>query len=68
VLKKNSMILPKEKVWNEMIDKFYQPFHLKVENALKNSERSKGERILGIDPKTGKQVSVKIGGMGQLPN
>jgi DNA topoisomerase-1 len=55
-----------KKVWNEMIDKFYQPFHLKVENATKNSERSKGERILGIDPKTGKQVSVKIGRFGPI--
>jgi DNA topoisomerase-1 len=55
-----------KKVWNEMLDKFYKPFHLKVENALQNSERSKGERMLGIDPKTGKQVSVKIGRFGPL--
>ncbi len=55
-----------KKVWNEMIDKFYQPFHGKVEDALKNSERSKGERILGTDPKTGKEVSVKIGRFGPV--
>ncbi|MDO8952241.1 MAG: type I DNA topoisomerase [Draconibacterium sp.] len=55
-----------KKVWNEMLDKFYKPFHLKVENALQNSERSKGERILGIDPKTGKQVTVKIGRFGPI--
>jgi DNA topoisomerase I len=55
-----------EKIWNKMIDNFYQPFHGKVENVLKHSERSKGERILGIDPKTGKQVSVKIGRYGPL--
>jgi DNA topoisomerase I len=54
------------KVWNEMIDKFYQPFHGQVENVLKHSERSKGERILGVDSKTGKQVSVKIGRYGPL--
>lgn len=53
-------------IWNDMIDKFYQPFHNKVENAIQNSERSKGERILGIDPKTGKQVSVKIGRFGPI--
>jgi len=53
-----------KKVWNEMLDNFYQPFHAKVENALKNAERSKGERILGKDPKTGKPVSVKIGRYG----
>ena len=53
-------------IWNEMIEKFYQPFHKKVENATQNSERSKGERILGTDPKTGKQVSVKIGRFGPI--
>ncbi|NOR76149.1 MAG: type I DNA topoisomerase [Draconibacterium sp.] len=53
-----------KKVWNEMLDKFYKPFHERVENALKNAERSKGERILGEDPKTGKPVSVKIGRYG----
>ncbi len=55
-----------KKVWNEMIDKFYQPFHSHVEFVLENSERSKGERILGKDPKTGKQVSVKIGRYGPV--
>jgi DNA topoisomerase-1 len=55
-----------KKVWNEMIAKFYKPFHEKVDNALQNSERSKGERILGTDPTTGKQVSVKIGRFGPL--
>lgn len=53
-------------VWNDMIDKFYKPFHQKVEDATQNAERSKGERILGVDPKTGKQVSVKIGRFGPL--
>lgn len=53
-----------KKVWNEMLDKFYQPFHANVENALQNAERSNGERILGEDPKTGKPVSVKIGRYG----
>lgn len=55
-----------KKVWNDMIDKFYQPFHGRVEDAIKNAERSKGERILGVDPNTGKQVSVKIGRFGPL--
>ncbi|WP_346862568.1 type I DNA topoisomerase [uncultured Draconibacterium sp.] len=54
------------RVWNEMIDKFYLPFHKKVEDALENAERSKGERILGVDPKSGKEVSVKIGRFGPM--
>ncbi len=55
-----------KKVWNEMIDKFYKPFHERVEDATQNAERSKGERILGVDPKTGKEVSVKIGRFGPV--
>lgn len=55
-----------KKVWNEMIEKFYKPFHERVEDATEHAERSKGERILGVDPKTGKQVSVKIGRYGPL--
>ena len=51
-------------VWNEMIDSFYRPFHLKIEDALNNSERARGERALGTDPETGKPVSVKIGRFG----
>ena len=51
-------------VWNEMIDGFYRPFHLKIEDALNNSERARGERALGTDPVTGKEVSAKIGRFG----
>jgi len=55
-----------KKVWNKMIDGFYKPFHHNVESVLKNSERSKGERILGRDPATGKEVSVKMGRYGPI--
>jgi len=51
-------------IWNEMIDGFYRPFHLKIEDALNNSERARGERMLGTDPVTGKPVSAKIGRFG----
>ncbi|MGQ7869000.1 type I DNA topoisomerase [Sunxiuqinia sp. sy24] len=54
------------RIWTEVIDEFYQPFHKSVENALEVSERTNGERILGSDPKTGKPVSVKIGRYGPL--
>ncbi|MEF8810533.1 MAG: type I DNA topoisomerase [Bacteroidales bacterium] len=52
--------------WSEMIDKFYHPFHKKVEETLEKSGRNTGERILGTDPKTGRQVSVKIGPYGPM--
>lgn len=54
------------RVWNEMIDEFYHPFHKKIDNALKNSEKTKGERLLGTDPVSGKEVYVKIGRFGPI--
>ncbi len=53
-------------VWNKMIDKFYKPFHKKVTDTTENSVRNSGEKILGVDPTTGKQVSVRIGRFGPI--
>ncbi len=53
-------------VWNEMINKFYYSFHKNVVETLKESEKVKGERLLGIDPKTQKNVYVKIGRYGTM--
>ncbi len=52
--------------WNKSIDEFYKKFHPVVEDTLKNSERQVGERVLGIDPKSGRQISVKIGRFGPI--
>ncbi|MCF8346133.1 MAG: type I DNA topoisomerase [Bacteroidales bacterium] len=52
--------------WQEMISNFYKPFHNKVEETSETSERSKGEKLLGEDPKTGKPVTVKIGRFGPM--
>ncbi len=53
-------------VWYRMIDEFYKPFHLKVEETLEGAERKSGERELGTDPKTGKPVYVRIGRYGPM--
>ena len=51
---------------NEMSD-FYQVFHPEVDKALSiKLEHKVGERVLGTDPSTGEQVSVKIGRFGPL--
>ncbi len=52
--------------WTKSIDKFYKKFHPIVEDTMKNSERQVGERILGVDPVSGRQLSVKIGKFGPL--
>jgi len=49
-----------------MIERFYNPFHKKVEETLEKSGKNTGERILGTDPKSGRQVSVKIGPYGPM--
>lgn len=53
--------------WNEEISSFYEMFHPGVEEAMNmRLEHKVGERQLGVDPKTGKPVSVKIGRFGPL--
>lgn len=54
------------KKWTEMLKKFYGPFHKTVEETLEHSERASGERELGIDPKSGKKVIVRIGRFGPM--
>jgi len=52
--------------WVTSIDSFYKKFHPIVEDTLKNSERQSGERVLGTDPVSGRQLSVKIGRYGPV--
>ncbi|MDP4267797.1 MAG: type I DNA topoisomerase [Bacteroidota bacterium] len=54
------------KIWNEMIKGFYSTFHKNVENVLGDSERPNYERHIGIDPKTGKNVIVRMGRFGPV--
>lgn len=54
------------KVWNQMVDSFYQQFHEDVVHTLDTAERAVGERILGEDPETGKPVSARMGRYGPM--
>ena len=55
-----------KKVWNVMLDEFYNPFHHTVEETLEKAERVKGERLLGEDPATGKPVVARMGRFGPM--
>lgn len=53
--------------WDKEMKAFYQDFEPKVEEVMNaRSEHKAGERELGIDPKTGKPVFVKIGRYGPV--
>lgn len=52
--------------WVEVIRSFYSDFHERVEDVNENADRASGERILGIHPKTKKEVLVRIGKFGPM--
>lgn len=52
--------------WAKMMQDFYNKFHPNVVEVQENAERESGERILGKDPKTGKQVLVRLGKFGPV--
>ncbi|MGC4022310.1 MAG: type I DNA topoisomerase [Cyclobacteriaceae bacterium] len=52
--------------WQKMLDGFYKPFHkivTKTEKVERSSVQNKSREI-GVDPKTGKNVYVKLGRFG----
>ncbi|MBU0476042.1 MAG: type I DNA topoisomerase [Bacteroidetes bacterium] len=52
--------------WTDMLNEFYFPFHEKVEHTTENADRVSGERILGTDPVSGHQVSVRMAKFGPV--
>ena len=53
--------------WTDMMKDFYKDFEPEVEKTLNaRSEHKAGEREIGIDPKSGKPVFVKIGRFGPV--
>ena len=53
-------------VWNSMINDFYKGFHRKVMDTSDNMGKFSGEKLLGVDPASGKNVFVKIGRFGPV--
>jgi len=52
--------------WQKMLSDFYKPFHDQVETTASTAKRISGERLLGIDPKTNKEVFAKMGRFGPM--
>ncbi len=55
-----------EEDWKKMMKNFYKDFHPTVLDVEENADRASGERVLGKDPKTGRQVSVRLGRFGPM--
>lgn len=55
-----------EEDWTKMIENFYKDFHPNVVDVEENAERESGERVLGKDPQTGRQLSVRLGRFGPM--
>ena len=52
--------------WEGVMKEFYKDFHPVVEDVKKNATRETGQRILGTDPKTGRQLIVRLGKFGPM--
>ena len=55
-----------QREWNAMIRDFYKGFHNQIISTTENSGKFSGEKMLGIDPATGKKVYVKVGRFGPV--
>jgi len=55
-----------EEKWKDVLKNFYSSFHPKIEDVGENADRATGERLLGQDSKTGKNVYARIGRFGPM--
>ncbi|WP_190809870.1 type I DNA topoisomerase [Flagellimonas sp. S3867] len=52
--------------WKKMMKDFYKDFHPNVQDVEENADRASGERVLGTDPKSGRQVAARLGRFGPM--
>ena len=55
-----------KRAWNKMITDFYTGFHKQIVSTTENSGKFSGEKLLGVDPASGKNVYVKVGRFGPV--
>jgi DNA topoisomerase-1 len=55
-----------EESWKPLLRRFWGPFRARVEEKLENVDKAEatGSRELGIDPRSGRKVSVRLGPYG----
>jgi DNA topoisomerase-1 len=54
------------KQWSKILKQFYGPFHKEIEASEGSNTYVTGERVLGTDPETKKQVVAKLGRYGAM--
>ena len=52
--------------WQNMLKNFYGSFHAKVMETEEKADKHKGERLLGKDPKSGRNIYAKIARYGAV--
>ena len=60
------LIADGKKNWKQVMKSFYSTFHPTVDDVMANADRESGERILGVHPENGRQVSVRLGKFGPM--
>ncbi|MBQ2521493.1 MAG: type I DNA topoisomerase [Bacteroidales bacterium] len=58
------LIAEGDRIWNEVIAQFYEPFHHKVQQAVADRQYSRVERELGTDPADGQKIVARFGQWG----
>lgn len=52
--------------WQDVLSEFYRDFHPNVADVEEHAERASGERVLGKDPDSGRQVAARLGRFGPM--
>lgn len=52
--------------WQAMIGEFYKPFHAEIEKSTADTTYVRSEKVIGVDPKTGKEVTARVGRYGPM--